>query len=101
MAINYSFSPCHDRMPEPVKNQGVPNAARRGVFRQGEAGSRVGLYARVSTHDQQTLPLPLSAMREHAEHRGWTVVVAGEGVRTRLLPTCSGDDPLRAAASAR
>jgi putative DNA-invertase from lambdoid prophage Rac len=34
---------------------------------------RVGLYARVSTHDQQTLPLQLSAMREYVERRGWTV----------------------------
>ena len=28
---------------------------------------------RVSTHDQQTLPMQLSAMREYVEHRGWTV----------------------------
>ena len=35
---------------------------------------RVGLYARVSTHDQQTLPMQLSAMREYAERRGWEVV---------------------------
>lgn len=74
-------------MPEPAKKQGVPGAGRRGVFRQGEAGSRVGLYARVSTHDQQTLPLQLSAMREHAEHRGWDIVTTvedvGSGVRER------------------
>ncbi len=35
---------------------------------------RVGLYARVSTHDQQTLPMQLAAMREYAERRGWDVV---------------------------
>lgn len=35
---------------------------------------RVGFYARVSTHDQQTLPMQLSAMREYAERRGWEVV---------------------------
>ncbi len=35
---------------------------------------RVGLYARVSTHDQQTLPMQLSAMRDYAERRGWEVV---------------------------
>jgi putative DNA-invertase from lambdoid prophage Rac len=34
---------------------------------------RVGLYARVSTHDQQTLPMQLTAMREYVERRGWTV----------------------------
>jgi putative DNA-invertase from lambdoid prophage Rac len=34
---------------------------------------RVGLYARVSTHDQQTLPLQIHAMREYAAQRGWTI----------------------------
>jgi len=33
----------------------------------------VALYARVSTHDQQTLPMQLKAMREYAKKRGWKV----------------------------
>jgi putative DNA-invertase from lambdoid prophage Rac len=48
---------------------------------------RVGLYARVSTHDQQTLPMQLSAMREYAKKRNWTVAVevkdVGSGATTR------------------
>lgn len=36
---------------------------------------RVGLYARVSTNDQQTLPMQLRALREYAARRGWTVAV--------------------------
>ena len=36
---------------------------------------RVGLYARVSTHDQQTLPLQLRAMREYAAKRGWSIAI--------------------------
>src|SRR5215469_14835696 len=36
---------------------------------------RVGLYARVSTHDQQTLSLQMRAMREYAAKRGWTIAV--------------------------
>lgn len=36
---------------------------------------RVGLYARVSTHDQQTIPLQMRAMREYAVARGWTIVL--------------------------
>src|SRR5205823_1141626 len=36
---------------------------------------RVGLYARVSTHDQQTIPLQTRAMREYAVRRGWTVAM--------------------------
>ena len=35
---------------------------------------RVGLYARVSTHDQQTLSMQNRAMREYAVRRGWTIV---------------------------
>jgi DNA invertase Pin-like site-specific DNA recombinase len=34
---------------------------------------RVGLYARVSTNDQQTLPMQLRALREYAARRGWTI----------------------------
>jgi putative DNA-invertase from lambdoid prophage Rac len=34
---------------------------------------RAGLYARVSTHDQQTLPLQMRAMREYVAKRGWTI----------------------------
>lgn len=41
---------------------------------------RVGLYARVSTQDQQTLPMQLEAMRRYVEHRGWTVVLDIEDV---------------------
>lgn len=35
---------------------------------------RVGLYARVSTQDQQTLPMQIEAMQRYAEFRGWSVV---------------------------
>src|SRR5713101_3135509 len=34
---------------------------------------RVGLYARVSTYDQKTLPLQIRAMREYAGKRNWTI----------------------------
>ena len=32
---------------------------------------RVGIYARVSTYDQQTLPLQLDAMYAYVANRGW------------------------------
>jgi putative DNA-invertase from lambdoid prophage Rac len=35
----------------------------------------VGFYARVSTQDQQTIPLQTRAMREYAARRGWTIVL--------------------------
>lgn len=36
---------------------------------------RAGLYARVSTHDQKTLPMQMRAMREYAAKRGWTIAL--------------------------
>jgi len=36
---------------------------------------RAGLYARVSTNDQQTLAMQNRAMREYAERRGWTIAL--------------------------
>jgi putative DNA-invertase from lambdoid prophage Rac len=50
---------------------------------------RAGLYARVSTHDQQTLPLQMRAMREYAAKRGWEIAVqikeVGSGAVEREL----------------
>ena len=34
---------------------------------------RAGLDARVSTLDQQTLPMQMRTLREHAAKLGWTV----------------------------
>jgi putative DNA-invertase from lambdoid prophage Rac len=36
---------------------------------------RAGLYARVSTNDQQTLAMQNRAMREYASRRGWTIAI--------------------------
>lgn len=50
---------------------------------------RVGLYARVSTHDQQTIPLQIRALREYVAKRGWRVAVQmkeiGSGASQREL----------------
>ena len=36
---------------------------------------RAGLYARVSTNDQQTIPMQIRALREYAARRGWTIAL--------------------------
>ena len=41
---------------------------------------RVGLYARVSTADQQTLPMQVGTMRDYADRRGWTVTACIEDI---------------------
>lgn len=47
----------------------------------------VGIYARVSTHDQQTLPMQIAAMRKYAKARAWKIVLqvedVGSGVKER------------------
>ena len=62
------------------------------VFGQGQKAAktvRAGLYARVSTLDQQTLPMQSRAMREYAVRRGWTVAMqvkeVGSGATQRQI----------------
>jgi DNA invertase Pin-like site-specific DNA recombinase len=49
----------------------------------------VGLYARVSTFDQHTIPLQIRALREYAARRGWTIAIqvkeVGSGAGQREL----------------
>ena len=55
-----------------------PKAKSDHVFGQARKQPkmfRAGLYARVSTNDQQTLPMQTRAMREYAARRGWTIAV--------------------------
>jgi DNA invertase Pin-like site-specific DNA recombinase len=50
---------------------------------------RAGLYARVSTNDQQTIPLQIRALREYATRRGGTIALqvkeVGSGAAQRHL----------------
>ncbi len=61
-------------------------AKSRKVFghpsKQVNAALRAGLYARVSTHDQHTIPLQTRALREYATRRGWTIAVQVKEVGT-------------------
>jgi putative DNA-invertase from lambdoid prophage Rac len=58
------------RASEKAKSGDVFGQARRPakIF-------RAGLYARVSTNDQQTLAMQNRALREYAARRGWTVAM--------------------------
>src|ERR1700686_3729731 len=66
--------------------QAFPKAQSRRVFGHP---IRVGLYARVSTYDQQTLPLQIHAMSDFAAKRNWTIAVqikeVGSGASERQL----------------
>jgi DNA invertase Pin-like site-specific DNA recombinase len=62
-------------MPKTGPKTSISRTPRKRVFGQRRTKIRAGLYARVSTHDQQTLPLQLTAMREYARKRDWQVVM--------------------------
>jgi len=70
------------------RKQAFPKAPSNRVFGHP---FRVGLYARVSTNDQQTLPLQIRTMREYAAKRGWHIVAqikeVGSGASQRELRT--------------
>lgn len=76
----------------PVKRASVQNKSQRVFGHPGKASKtapRAGLYARVSTNDQQTLPMQLRALREYAARRGWTITMqikeVGSGASQRQL----------------
>jgi hypothetical protein len=73
----------------PIK-RASQKAKSNNVFGQARKPAkmfRAGLYARVSTNDQQTLPMQSRAMREYAARRGWTVAMivreVGSGAANR------------------
>ena len=51
-----------------------------GFLARGTTGLRLGLYARVSTQEQQTLALQRDAMTAYAAQRGGAIVLAIEEV---------------------
>jgi putative DNA-invertase from lambdoid prophage Rac len=58
------------RPPRKAKSEDV-----FGQSRKTAKMFRAGLYARVSTNDQQTLPMQIRVLREYAARRGWKVAM--------------------------
>jgi putative DNA-invertase from lambdoid prophage Rac len=56
-----------------------------------------GLYARVSTHDQQTLPLQLAAMRDYVARRGWKAGLVVQDVGSGAILRPKREELLKAA----
>ena len=62
----------------PVKRASVKTKSRRVFGHPGKRSKtvlRAGLYARVSTNDQQTLPMQLRALCDYAMRREWTITM--------------------------
>lgn len=82
----------------------IPKSKSKGVFGQSRKRVkmlRAGLYARVSTLDQQTLPMQMRALREYVLKRGWTVAeefkevgsgAAARAIRQRLIDSAKRRD---------
>src|SRR6202050_1832318 len=80
------------RHSDMAAKQAFEKAPSSGVFGQTRKHPkmfRVGLYARVSTFDQHTIPLQIRALREYAARRGWTIAMqvkeVGSGAVQREL----------------
>jgi DNA invertase Pin-like site-specific DNA recombinase len=74
-------------------NRGSAKTKLTRVFghpeKRAKTALRAGLYARISTNDQQTLPMQNRALREYAARRGWTVTMqvkeVGSGATQRQM----------------
>src|SRR5215467_12257493 len=79
LAINYSFRPGKNSACRPWKIQGLAGGFVEG-FWPGYQEMKVGLYARVSTHEQQTLALQRETMEAYVQQRAWDIVVRVEEI---------------------
>src|SRR5260370_14304518 len=77
---------------EGAAKQASDKAKSSRVFGQARKPTkmfRAGLYARVSTSDQQTIPLQIRVLRDYALRRGWTIALQvkedGSGASPRAL----------------
>jgi len=73
----------------PAKRASRKTKSRRVFGHRPKTQFRAGLYARVSTHDQQTLKLQNRAMQDYSARRGWAIAIevkeVGSGSSVREL----------------
>src|SRR5580658_7676657 len=81
-----------ERHPQMAAKRVSNKTKSRRVFGQAQRPAKMfcaGLYARVSTDEQQTLPLQIRALREYAARRGWMIALqvkdVGSGAQQRQL----------------
>src|SRR5271167_2074952 len=79
----------YSEMPAKQTSEKAQSPRVFGQRRKHPKMFRVGLYARVSTFDQHTIPLQIRALREYAARPGWTIAMqvkeVGSGVAQREL----------------
>jgi DNA invertase Pin-like site-specific DNA recombinase len=72
------------------QNRGFAETRRRGFLAREQRLLKVGLYARVSTQDQKTLPMQIRALRAYVRQRGWTI-----GLQIKDIGSGASDRPQR------
>jgi putative DNA-invertase from lambdoid prophage Rac len=81
-------------------NRASRKAKSGDVFGQGRKPAkmfRAGLYARVSTNDQQTLPMQMRALREYTSRRNWTLTMQIREVGSGALQRQAREQVMEAA----
>jgi putative DNA-invertase from lambdoid prophage Rac len=58
---------------------------------------RVGIYARVSTQDQQTLPMQIDSLKKYARARKWKVILQVEDIGSGASQRKKREQLMRAA----
>jgi len=89
-----------ERHPKMAGKRASDDAKSQRVFGQRRRHTRMlraGLYARVSTSDQQTLPMQNRAMREYAARRDWNVAMQVREVGSGATPRKPREKLLEAA----
>jgi len=94
--INYSFRPCDHDPWKPLWIAGFYGLDLERFLARGE-NARIAIYARVSTHDQQTLPMQLAAMRAYAKRKDWRITLKAEEVASGAKIRPRREELLRAA----
>ena len=93
-----------DRLLESLANPAIQNSLLSRFFwpkgKRRANQPRVAHYARVSSHDQHTLPLQIKTMREYAVRRGWPITFEIKAIGLGALRRPKQEE-LRAAARRR
>jgi DNA invertase Pin-like site-specific DNA recombinase len=85
------------RIRQRLENQAVHLGILEGFLARSPGAMKMGLYARVSTHDQQTLALQREAMTAYATQRGGSIVMRIEDVGSGVSDRLRRDELMRAA----
>jgi DNA invertase Pin-like site-specific DNA recombinase len=72
------------------QNRHSRRTGKEGFLARGQRFVRAGLYARVSTQEQKTLPMQVRALRTYVRQRGWTI-----GLQIKDVGSGANDRPQR------